>query len=309
MSYCIVYDRQVIKTPNGYTFAVLSGDNNVWEPGNRARAREWSCWLLDKSEKEVIDFFEGWCGREYQEHFKYNGKFLNDAELIRWVKSGMKRAKTIEEIRQLSGYSPTCSLSVWDKDSGSHWGRPECEKRVSTTEEFVAWIDLVKSRLANKKESETIYTIVSFSTKKPLRMLSMPDGPVILRRHNMYVSELGKDGRWKTAASDISKAMVFPDAATAKLAISGYPGDFRFEPAEKKDRELAKDHVIQIWLPGGNQPYYFQKSGRNRFWRTSTRNLAKRFDEQQAKKKAKWLSDRFTDLKFAAEQIVSGQEG
>ena len=52
MSYVIVYDRQVIKTPTGYSFVILHGDNNVWED-NKKRARDWNCWILNKSIKDM----------------------------------------------------------------------------------------------------------------------------------------------------------------------------------------------------------------------------------------------------------------
>lgn len=47
MSYMIVYDRQVLVTPQGYSFIVLHGDNNVYEPargrnGTERRVRNWN---------------------------------------------------------------------------------------------------------------------------------------------------------------------------------------------------------------------------------------------------------------------------
>ena len=59
MSYSIEYNRQFIKTENGYTPCWLVGDNNVTEGfgRNERRVRNWSVFmnLLDVSEDELVE--------------------------------------------------------------------------------------------------------------------------------------------------------------------------------------------------------------------------------------------------------------
>ena len=114
MSYTIVYDRVFIKTSTGYTLAVLHGDNNVWET-DRKRARDWNCWILNSSVTDIQSHFKGWLGREFQEHFQTNGKWINDDKLMRWVNSGLKNARTIEEIYAIKPFERLrCCLRVYD---------------------------------------------------------------------------------------------------------------------------------------------------------------------------------------------------
>ena len=59
MSYSIEYNRQFIKTENGYTPCWLVGDNNVTEGfgRNERRVRNWSVFmnLLDVTEDELVE--------------------------------------------------------------------------------------------------------------------------------------------------------------------------------------------------------------------------------------------------------------
>lgn len=84
MSYTIVYDRQVLVTPWGYSFIVLHGDNNVYESGFRGtekRVRNWSCWALNMTPDEIREYFLGWCSDAFQEHFRAYG--LKGWEVVR----------------------------------------------------------------------------------------------------------------------------------------------------------------------------------------------------------------------------------
>ena len=94
MSYTIVYDRQVIITPLGYTVLLLMGDNNVYET-NKKRARDWTVVNLNQTKGEILDFHRKYCGGN-NEHFMFRGKFLNDDEMMRFFENGIDKAMIIE---------------------------------------------------------------------------------------------------------------------------------------------------------------------------------------------------------------------
>ena len=149
MSYTIMYDRQFLKTSRGIIPLALYGDNNVTERvnGHERRERHWGVYANGKTEftpDEYMSLIQSWCGSEFQEHFVFHGKWVDDNGIVAWAKNGIKNALTIEEIRKIVPVqSITCYISVWGKDY-SH--RNEDWRYCNTTEQLEQWLDMAYAR-------------------------------------------------------------------------------------------------------------------------------------------------------------------
>lgn len=107
MSYEIMYNWQFLRSAEGLTPVVLMGSSNVteesWSRANRRterRARDWFCLfnMLGVTDDEFLAQIKSMTGGEYQEHWKQNGKWVNDATLVRWGQQNVKNAARDEDI-------------------------------------------------------------------------------------------------------------------------------------------------------------------------------------------------------------------
>lgn len=209
MSYTIEYDHQFIRSSTGITPCWLCGDNNVTEMtfrGRERRARDWSVFhnLLGVTEEEILESIEPTLGG-YGEHWQRNGKWVDDAALIRWVKTNCKHAMTIEEILRANAMSSvTCYLSVW---KGGSWGVRENAACVHSTEEYDAWVNTAKERIRTKSDDERIYPVVDFVREKLVHTKPILAEKVVLRKGDHYLTELGE--HTTTWDKDVKKALVF----------------------------------------------------------------------------------------------------
>lgn len=181
MSYEIVYERQFLKVvlPNNPEPRIiplcLHGSNNCTEysnSGKERRSRDWSAMYFNganqiplETSESIMGKIESYCGGEYQEHFKRNGKYLDDAALIRFFQNGIKDAKTLSELNELSMYSIDllCYLSVWQ--GNDH--KIEMRRTVKTDKDLLDFILDAKIRIKNK-EKEQIYVQIEFYGDKAI---------------------------------------------------------------------------------------------------------------------------------------------
>lgn len=244
MSYSIIYEKFFLKSSSGITPIILVGPNNVWEAtfkGER-RAREWAIYnidLFDKCEDELLKIFESYkCGYE---HFKMNGQFVDDEGLIRFVKNGIKAARSVEEVVKATKNPLSCSILV--KSDGKTLPDTEFSVLASTTEEFDSFVKTVKDRIKEKSDNQTIYVNV-----KPLYAekitFERPEkaGPVILSNmRGRYIIEIKKD--CYSYNTDKSKALIFDSAEAAKSIVKAcgfYEDDFKYiSPKVEKKKNFA----------------------------------------------------------------------
>lgn len=303
MSYRIVYDRQVIKTPTGYSFMVLSGDNNVYDQHGKywRRSREWSCWVLNKSEQDVLNYFEKWCRNGCGEHFKWNGKFLGDDGLRRWVKSGLKNAKTIEDILLFTGNSSVHAvLSVW------HNGADGCNhilnRYISTTDGFLQWCKEVKGYCEQHSKEASIYPVISVESGEPLCIdrCKRITGPVCLKSFGgKYVANVGNGGAWSELNSDFTRAIHFKSFEDAESVIREsnkrhLQREYRLYavPAtQQHKREIPKEYAIVVLFNDGRKGYISFVS-RSRIRYCFSLKSAKRMTKAQANRSLNGLSNR-----------------
>lgn len=312
MSYMIVYDRQAIKTKDGYILTVLSGDNNVWDPGNRSRAKHWSCWSFDKTKDEIESYFSGFCKGQDGEHFMSNGKFLNDKALMKWIKNSLQNAKTIEEIRLLKPcISICCFCYVVDNSKPDSYFKREMSEYIHSTQELNAWVQEVRNRLQTKAWFEDVQPVVSIGGDKGAHLngKTVPKGRVVAKvGKDMFVTGVDSYGQWTRASGSKKGVKVFGNIyeATKQLRASGPGIEFvAFEDFLKKG-EKKKEYMIEVESKAGCPRGYYYRGTRSGFQYTGNEQKAKKFDKSGAEAAMKRLAvRRFEDTVF---KIVKEKE-
>ena len=317
MSYAIVYDRQVLVTPWGYSFIVLHGDNNVYESGFRGtekRVRNWSCWALDMTPDEIREYFLGWCSDAFQEHFRAYGlkgwevvraknnyrhgehfrisgryEFVDDAALMRWVEAGLKSARTIEDFVE-SGHTILAHIEYWPTDDS--WLRRTEESWIRADDEFAEWVKNAEKAKTDLEEQKVkhIYTILGFSEKEPLRLPRKKqkevEGSVIVKYGRWYLAEARGSSSY-TITVKFEDAKVFQSYAEAKAATDGIrsnKGTRNILSYEQQARAQAKKkYVIQFQWPSGRKEYVIKKV-KNGWRHYPDINRAIRYDKSTAEK-------------------------
>lgn len=171
MSYEIVYNRQFLKIDDKIIPLVLYGSNNCTEISSRGRERRERSWhpmyfgrneTIAFSEQEILERvrsnFNGY------EHFMRNGKWVDDAGLLRFFQNGVKEAKTIEELQEtyffngLFGY-----FSVWGR-SGNH---VEHRKEIRSSDDLREYLKDAEKRLDERTDSDgDIFICLSYYDEK-----------------------------------------------------------------------------------------------------------------------------------------------
>ena len=311
MSYEIVYDRRFIRTPLGITPLILAGSSNCYEPTFRGRRerreRSWSS-LFNfpaASEEELMARVQGCCGGEFQEHFKWHGKFVDDAGFVAFVRNGIAGAVTLEELEQHTHCgSLMCALSIWYSNSiGTN--RRELERCVRSTDELVGWITDARERMANRANNEEIYYVIAFPGREPIRMptRNAMTGPVVAMRGRSYISNCAP-GRVETIM-DASKAMVFPsiDDAMSRLSPHFVAGT-RFMKADNLKARQAWRFCIRV-QGGSRDGMFMERLTRSWFHMTCSRDNARMFPNRKAAERfiEKRLSGRFSLPGFTVFEI------
>lgn len=310
MSYEIVYDRRFICTPLGITPLILAGSNNCYEPmpsGRERRERNWSV-LFNfpvATEDELMNAVQGCCGGEFQEHFKWHGKFVNDAGFVSFVQNGIANAVTLEELDEYARCgSLRCGLSIWYKNSDGKNCRV-LERSVQTTDELVQWIADAKERMANRFEREEIYYSMGFFGREPIRMPTRKTiaGPVVAKRGQSYVTNCAP-GRLETHG-DVSKAMVFANIDDAVSRLSPYfVRGTRFIKAENAKARSGWRFCIRV-QGGSRDGMYMEKLTRSRFHMGLDQAYARRFPDRKTAERyiEKHLNGRFHVPGFTVYEI------
>ena len=256
MGYTIVYDRLFLRAEDRYIPICLYGSNNCTEfiNGREVLERSWDSFsycddmLLASAEtlmREVRSRHEG----KGKENFKFHGKWMDDASVVRFFENGIKRAVTIEELRrQYSGVASLHAyLSCWPKGDG--WCKTVMDKYLRTTEEIIQWTEDAK---AKKKEMQTsgdwgsVYLCFSFDTRSMIRVVPMvhSDKPVIAKSKYGYVVDVSPNRHGWSCSPDITKAIVFANSEEAYVSLPDEP--FVLVSAESKKKAACKDWVLTV---------------------------------------------------------------
>lgn len=276
MSHYIEYDSVFLKSTGGYTPCSFGGDNNVWET-NRRRARSWSVFrnMVAVSADDLFVSVSKMLGSD--EHWERNGKYLDDAALLRWVKSGMKNAQTPEDIIALNRLcSIRCSASVWY----GHDHKEELVAYVHTTEELDRWVDDFKA-LRDQVAATAgnyIYPILDLGCEKLQKLKAAPkaDEPVILKYRNMYLSERSANGT--TWNRSIAAALEFSREDAVFLKQTAFT-----------DRYLARSQIVSAKVKLQKRAVLRLGDG-TYIYKVTSRRLFKTSLATQAKEYATWKS-------------------
>ena len=233
MSYSIMYNRVFIKSNRGLTPCILAGDSNVWEGSgaHQRRVRDWNVYgnLLGVSAAKLKEYINP-CLDGRGEHWKSNGKWVDDAGLVRWVESGIRGAMTMEELIELNprlsyGRGIPCRLSVWENAEPYAEQRNAIEAYVKDTDSLDAWIDQANAYI---REHETgkcrCYPIIDFgehqelTVKKPKAFAA---GSQVLIKHNKRYLTSVEEG-----------------------AMGGYAWSFHTDP--RKALEMSYEKAVEL---------------------------------------------------------------
>lgn len=288
MSYTIEYNKQFIRSEQGITPVWLAGSNNVYEGPRQhmRRCREWCCFhnLLGVTEAVIIESVQASLGG-YEEHWRKNGKYLNDKALLRWIHNGVAKAATIEEILHANHGQISyvqCYLSVWGVDRHLPRDLVHC---CHTTEEFDAWIVAAKERITTlHAQKHDVFPIVDFGTEKLCHPSVAPEVPpekVLLKSGKRYLSHYC--GRSSTWTSDIREAQEFTWEEADNLQkdeslLSDIARARRVNAAQK----LSPYNAVIRFTTGVYSGNYISSISSRHFQRTSQVQYAKHYPTTRA---------------------------
>ena len=238
MSYSIVYNRQFLKAGEKIIPLVVIGCNNLWETNyygkSQRRVRSWNPLMNGRNAiplmtaEEIMEKAQSWTGGEYQEHFKWHSKWVDDQALLSFCKNGIKGAASLEELKERSRYPAEvylrCHLNIWHLKDGENRERDtsELHRAIHTTESLLDYMEEVSERLAKRQPNEsTIYVCIEFyhekavpfpkeeakCRKRPERLTSDYWVVVIKRTYgdSCYVKKLSSRHMWYAHAPDFAK--------------------------------------------------------------------------------------------------------
>ena len=300
MSYEIVYAKQFIKTNKYIIPTVLMGSNNctMYYGGREIRERDWtplSNNLVGKNEEELMKEIEKWLGSKYQQHFKYNSKWVDDKALIRFMKNGIKNALSIEEIKEQTGHSLICYLSIWEE----HENKQELFEIISKNVDFETWLEKAKQRIENKNGNEQIYYHIGWHTIRPLGAIKQTKitGQVVAKSRDMYIKIEDNKLYFVTKRQ---YATVFESIEQAKKTLEEIGTNYTIKFIKHNTpKQKEKNFVIQY--SGRCGVAYMRKHTKgNLYPTTNINNIKQKFEtEKQAERfiKEKLAGFRITDIK------------
>jgi len=218
MSYTIEYNRQFIRTKNGYIPCWLAGDNNVTEGWGKheRRVREWGIFhnWLDVSEEYMLSEVKKMYN-DYDQHWKKGSSWVTNEGLSRWIKNGCKQAGTIEEILEVNPYLKgiTCYISYYDLNDNR---RQDLYSVISTSNGLEEWLKKAKECIKANKELgiKYIYPVIDLEKedlKHPNTSLNVCEyngsEKFVLKNKNGYLRSVSDKGTYWSR--DIKEAHIF----------------------------------------------------------------------------------------------------
>ena len=315
MSYTIEYNRQFIKTKNGYIPCWMAGDNNVTEGWGKheRRVRDWSIFhnWLDVSEEYMLSEVKKMYN-DYDQHWKKGSSWVTNDGLSRWIKNGCKQAGTLEEILEVNPYlrGVTCYVSYYDKDDNR---KQELYSVISTNKGLEEWLNKVKLFMRTCKEDglKWVFPVIDFERedlKHPNNLVNSReysnDEKFVLHRKGKYLCEISeRSSNW---SCDIKEAKIFTYGEITKIReeLSGtYIGSTfstaKLVPASKIDSKRFALKFADGYYKG---QYIGMSAGRGRISLSYTQQGARVFSSQKAAEKA--LEERYWGVKKYGTLVV-----
>lgn len=276
MSYTIEYNRQFIKTKNGYIPCWLAGDNNVTEGWGKheRRVREWGIFhnWLDVTEEYMLSEVKKMYN-DYDQHWKKGSTWVTNEGLSRWIKNGCKQAGTVEEILNVNPYlrGITCYISYWDAEDNR---KQELYSVITTSKGLEEWVNKAKQfiKTGHQQGLKWVFPMIDLERedlKHPVssqteRIYNDTDKFVLLRK-GKYLCDY--DDRGSSWCVDIKEAKIFTYSEINEMKEK-YCGTFlgsnisesKLVPASKVD---SKRFVLKF-ADGSYRGQYIGKSAGGR---------------------------------------------
>ena len=239
MSYEIVYAREFIKTNDCRIIPlVLSGSNNCWEPTFKKhwrRERSWFPLLIKSGEnpavspEKLMEKVRNCIPSTYQQHFLRNGKWIDDAAFIRFFENGIKKAKTLEELKEECLSSTLLEGSIYCYDDADNICALH-SARIADSADLGAFLAEADVHL-KKETSHQLWIQLGFRSQDVLRRyprrrktrVQLKQYYVVTTGYG-YVSKLTRRGVYSSCRCDYAK---------------------RFETEKKAQKWIEERHLKQ----------------------------------------------------------------
>jgi len=277
----IEYNRVFLKSGEGITPCILSGSNNCYETsfnGHMRRERSWSCFqnMIGVSEETILETVKTWMGG-YQEHWMKNGKWVDDAGLIRWVKTGIRSAVSLESLLSANRmpYARfivyTCTPEVYAKEILS--------AKCHTTAELDTWIREAKEVIQKRREAgRTAFPGLSGlpeNLRKP--RVNTPTTAIVKKRNRYLVSHTDCQTCW---SQNITKAeTILWEEAEGLLVQNAQLHGARLVDAARKS---APNNAVIRFKTGLYAGRYISGRSRSRIYLSGSSDGATRYADEKA---------------------------
>ena len=309
MSYEIVYSKQFIEVNGGIIPLVLAG-SNCWDANNR-RERNWSVFFNGFAKRilsadEIMQYIEQIiAASDTQEFFVKGGKWITAAELKAFYKSGIKNAKTIEQIiadgKQMKWRTPslTVKLSFCGRENDAFKQYNIETRAIKTTEELEKAI----AELLPRADGKSIFLDVRFDANEPITFKPTSkafNGRALLKYKNSYVAKSDVLHRMTTTKNKDQATIFnsFEDADAYRKTLGEYFANevkiVKYTPAP------TREHYIRFTDEKGNYGYLVKATRGGGFRYSYTPSKA--FTHSEAEKMIHNLTARRNDCNF---RIVS----
>ena len=255
MGYSIVYKKQFLKTQDDmYIPLVLAGSNNTYDTriasnGRRyeRRCREWTTIMavtndmIAFTEKALLSLVQSTLPSDYNEHFMFNGKWVDDEGLIKFMKNGIKSAKTIEELSEMNSFKIEMKAYVLVSEKKSIKHNTEISMNLTNSEELDQFLLQAEHRLNKRASNEDLSVCIEFRGEDPIpyplkkrtKKSSNKEKPdcywTIMRQDGHYLQKLHRGG------ANLSRipVKVFKTKEKAEKYIEEYYLNSRFNSGMK----------------------------------------------------------------------------
>jgi len=310
MSYEIVYSKQFIKVESGIIPLILSGSNNCWDANNR-RERSWGVFFNGFAKRimpaeEIMLYIEKLATTSStQEFFVKGGKWITANELKAFYQSGIKNAKTIEQIiadgKQNKWMTPSLKVKLSfcgrENDAFKHYNIET--RAIKTTEELEKAI----AELLPRANGKNVFLEVRFDANEPITFKPTSkafNGRALLKYKNSYVVKSDVlHGMTTTKSKDQATIFnSFEDADAYRKTLGEY---FANEvKIVKYTPEPTREHYIHFTDANGNHGYLVKATRGGGFRYSYTPSKA--FTHSEAEKMIRNITARRNDCNF---RIVS----
>ena len=278
VSYCVEFDHIFIHSAFGFTPLCLMGDSSVWEKsGTRRRmAREWMVFhsLLGVSEEKILEDIKPMLDSGYQEHWKRNGKWVDNKGLINWVKNSCKNAASLESILKANFRTcVTCCLR------GPNW-QTYLEVDVRNTTELDAWIVQAKAAMASDKNlyPKIIMNYEGNPITHPNKQRDS-DAMVVIKRRGRYLTKYDSSSSCWSAKRE--QALVF----TVKEA-NNLPANLQGRQVSASVLSAPENFIVKIVSAEQEKGYLYKLTGRRQILYMAQAKNAKHYSTKAAAQRA-----------------------